>query len=422
LASQIAASSDLLNELTLWGDQKREAFLPESPAEPVPERDEKVSQSVVFHDDFKRLIHTFSLGTQYEAASLAQSIATLVASPFALFAELYRLCNRSIDASTCLHNICVIPKHIVLSILKTAFYALRSANNTATAASTGLGFLAWHGGEALVRWIKGSSDTVLSNQARIRDIVYDAIGITLISAATVFIPVAPIQMFALPIILGSIYGTINNQFTVRECPEYYTMGHYYDGTDLKGHAIKTNNLLIKPIVTGCYATTMVTRIAGAILAAAGTLSYTDAILPVPYAAAMIAGVCVISLIAGHIFSCVKKRAIQKNLDEVAALIGLKWTETNLNKTWKELSPILVELAEQKRRELESNPQERERMVQKLRELAESLDADLLSEDLPVKYMTGWQANNTRNSIGYLGAGLGTLAIAVSTVFLRIFAL
>ena len=43
-------------------------------------------------------------------------------------------------------------------------------------------------------------------------------------------------------------------------------------------------------------------------------------------------------------------------------------------------------------------------------------------DVPLKYVTGWKANNTRNSTGYIFAGAGTLVIAISTIFIRIFAL
>lgn len=188
--------------------------------------DEEVGQGAIFRNDFKRHIHALSTQSKYELAFLAHCVATLAASPFAIFAEIYRLCSGSINASTCLKNICIVSKHIILSIAKAAFYVARAVNEVVSAASIGIGFLTWHGGERLVRLINGSSHTVLSNNQQIRDIVYHSIGLTILAAATVFIPVGPIQMLALPIIIGSIYGTINNQFTVRECPEYYTMGHY----------------------------------------------------------------------------------------------------------------------------------------------------------------------------------------------------
>lgn len=425
MTSQVAVSSSLMEQLTLWGDSQREAILvpyASRDAEMPTQMNQEVGQGVIFRDDFKRHIHNLSTQTQYELASLAQSIVTLVASPFSIFGEIYRLCNGSINASTCLKNIYTVPKHMIFSIFKAAFYIARAVNGVASAASIGVGFLTWHAGERLVRLITGSPHTVLSNNSRNRNIVYHSLGLTLLAAGAVFIPVAPIQMIALPIILGSIYGTLNNQFTIRECPEYYTMGHYYDGTDLKGHAIKSNNLLIKPIVTGCYATTMVTRLAGIILSAVGTIPYTAAILPVPLAGAMIAGTCVVTLVAAHIFSTIKKNSIQNNLNEYEALIGIEWNDANRNTRWADLAGLRAERIEQKRRELASNAPELEFFNRRLNELTEAIESNILDPDMPVKYIIGWQANNTRNSVGYLFAGGGTLAIAITSVFLRIFAL
>lgn len=424
MASQAVVSRDLLSQFDLWGDQKRGALLVPYASQDLamPNTLEgDVGQGVIFRDDFKRNIHDLSTRSKYEVASLAQCVAMLALAPFAIFGEMYRLCSGSINASTCLKNICIVPKHIIFSIFTAAFYIVRAVNRVVFVASIGVGFLAWHGGERLVRLITGSSHTVLSNNQQIRDIVYHAVGITLLAAATVFIPVAPIQMMALPIIIGSIYGTINNQFTVRECPEYYTMGHYYDGTDLKGHAVKTNNVLIKPIITGCYATTMVTKLAGVILAAVGTIPYTAAVLPIPFAGAMIAGVCAISLVAAHIFSTMKKNSIQKNLNAYAALIGIEWNEVHRNKTWEELAEMRLEHIQQKRQEFASDAQELENFERKLAKLAMDIEGNILDPTMPVKYITGWQANNTRNGVGYIFAGGGTLAIAVSTIFLRIFA-
>lgn len=424
MASQVSIPNDLLNQFRIWGDRNREVLLNAPPPESAISRllAAETNQGVVFRDDFKRHIHNLSTQSKYEVASLAQSIATIVVSPFVIFGEFYRLCSGSINASTCLKNICVIPIHIILSIFKSAFLVLSAVNKIATAASIGVGFITWHGGEKLVRLINGYSKTILSNHPQIRDIVYHAIGLTLLAATAVFIPVAPIQMLALPIILGSIYGTINNQFTVRECPEYYTMGHYFDGTDLRGHAVKTNNVLIKPIVTGCYATTMITKFAGVALSAVGTIPYTSALLPVPYAGAMTAGVCLISLVAAHVFSTLKKNSIQKNLNAYAALIGIEWNEANRNRKWNDLAEMRHECIEKKRHELASNAQELERFNKILQELTNGIESNILDPELPVKYIVGWQANNTRNGIGYLFAGGGTLAIGISTIFLRIFAL
>lgn len=417
MSSLAIDSQSLLVQFNQWGDRQRDAILIPFNSELSTQID--VGQGITFCEDFKRHMHTLCKETQHELASEAQCIATIVIAPFSLFAEIFRLCRGSINASKCLKNICVIPKHIIASIFKSALYCARAAHGIVSAASIGVGFFTWHAGERIVRLITKSPHTVLSNFPKTRNIVYDSLGITLLAAASIFIPIASIQMIALPIIIGSIYGTVNNQFTIRECPEYYTMGHYSDGTNLHGHAIKSNNLLIKPIVTGCYATTMVTKIAGVILAAVGTLPYTAAVLPVPLAGIMIAGVCAISLVVAHLFSSIIKKSIQEDLNAYARLIGIEWSEDNRSKTWHDLEKMRNERIEKKRSELSG--MELQFFNRDLARLTQAIESNNYFR-MPVKYLIGWHANSGRNAVGYIFAGVGTLAIVVSTIFLRIFVL
>jgi hypothetical protein len=123
-----------------------------------------------------------------------------------------------------------------------------------------------------------------------------------------------------------------------------------------------------------------------------------------------------------VFSTMRKNLVQKNLEAYAALIGIKWTETNCNRKWDDLAEMRSERIEQKRQALASNVQELERFNLRLQELTKDIESNILNPDMPVKYIVGWQANNTRNLVGYLFAGGGTVAVAVSTIFLRIFAL
>lgn len=411
---------DFLHLFTLAADEKREKVLVQN----LNSRcfDEDIVQNVIICEDLTHYARTFLKRCQYEALSISQSIVTISLSPFAVLAELYRFAHGTINATTCLKNIAIIPKHVFLSIFKTGFYVLRATNKAVDSVAITTGFFVWHSVEACVRCLKDSSFTVLSSNVNTRDIVYRSIGLTILSSVLVFIPKPPIQMIALPIILGSLYATINNQFTVRECPEYYTMGHYYDGTDLKGHAIKTNNVIIKPIITGCYATTFVSKIAGVILASAGTLPFTATALPVPYLAAMVGGVSLISLVAAHFFSKVKKNSIEDTFNNYATLIGFEWTNDLKNMTWSELEEKLAEKIETKREQLKEQPEKLEVFNKRLVELTAQIETYIIDSDMPIKLISGWQANGIRNGMSYVFAGAGTLAITITTIALRIFAL
>lgn len=385
--------------------------------------DLKFKASVIFNDDGKRLLHNFATQTKYKLASIAQEIVAIVVAPFTLFGEIYRACKGEINARTCLINIALIPVRVCVLIGYLLINIAKSINGIASAISGGVGFLVWHAGEAIVNRIKGTENIVLSSDLQIRNIVYHAIGVTLLAGVLALIPCPPVQMVALPIILGSIYGAINNQFTVRECPEYYTMGHYYDGTSLRGHAIKTNNKFIKPIVTGCYATTMITKIAGVVLAAAATIPFTAAILPVSIAAALIGGLFALTILVAHICASAAKNKIQKTLNEYGKLINLEWNDENRNKTWGALYELRKEKIEAKKQELAEDAQKLEEFKKELIKLERVIDnhSRISNGDVPIKYLTGWHANNTRNSIGYFMGGGGAAAIVIATIVLRFFA-
>lgn len=380
--------------------------------------DKELEQGSVFYDDLKNL----SDKCKESIRSIAFLTGLIVASPFILLRETLRIPLMEIHPLKGLKNIALMPMHLILvaaaDLTLTTFLFLGTLRKVRAA----VGIFTWHAGEKIVNFFKKQKHTILSSHPKIRDIVYQAVGTNLVAGAALFIPIPAIQMIALPIVLGSIYGTINNQFTVRECPEYYTMGHYYDGIDLKGHAIKSNNLLIKPIITGSYATQVVTKLAGIILSIAARAPYAAATLSLPLAAGMIGGVCLVSLVVAHLFSRWKKNAMNQNLQDYSSLIEMPWTEELYNHTWKELENIRAEHIKRKREELQSNEGDLVFFNQQLDKLTNAVESNILHENMPVKYHAKWQANNYRNSIGYLFAGGGTLAVSISTIFLRIFVL
>ncbi len=400
-----------------------------------------ISQKDVFSYDLKNYSFSFIEYSTQTLFSIANSITLLIASPFAILVDIYRTCAKKISFSTSLKNIYVIPVHVIihsinLAIITPIILALR----VVAAVQKTVGFLAWHTGEFLVRQVKSifnkSPDnkfSVLSHKIEYRNYVYNSIGITLLAASALCINILPIQLLALPILAGSLYGTINNLFTVKKCPEYYTMGHPYEGKSLRNHAIKTNSMFIKPFVTGCYATTFVSKAAAIFIAAAGALPFTAAVLPITYAAAMIGTLSVISIIAGGIFSKIKERNIQKNIEEYAELIGVKITDEDLERTWEEFKAYHYEVSNQK---LHSIVDETERFnftnklvdidtyITKYSTALPNVDfsGNPINKNqplLPLKYIAPWHSNATRNGTGYVVMRLGAIISIAATVALRI---
>lgn len=427
-AAAAPRAGNLLGQIASWSSEKRESYL-DGPARRELDRYERlrepleaeVNQHTIFTRDISYQVHLFSYHTLSNFSCLTECVALTVVSPFALLAEVYQYAKGSNTGREFISNIGLVSGSAVRALALVVVAVANTVLVVVDDTSTTVGLLAWHGGEWAVRMIQGSSTTVLSNKEVIRAVVYNSLGSTLLAAGALFIPVASIQLIALPIILGSIYGAINNQFTVRECPEYYTMGHSYDGTNLRNHAIKTNSLWIKPFITGCYATTTVTKISGLVLSLAGTLPYAATALSLPPAAIMIAGVCVVSLVAGQIFSMIEKSRLQTNLQEYANLIGLRWTEENLNRTWENLEEVTRPLIEQKQRELAPTPDRLQEFNTALSKVSGHIDGTIewSYPNIPIRYVTGWHTNNMRNLTGYVFAGAGTVAITVATVFARI---
>ncbi len=450
-----------INDARIWVDTRK--YDSDAWSESAKEGyGKEINQGVLFRDDMKR--HLFNLGkdTRYEIISLAEVIGTLVLIPFAIFIDLYRACvNKKFSATQVLNNLYLIPKHIFLSIFNLVMCAARIVHKTVNAVSIAVGHFVWHGGEALVRQIKlcvskdkpENSNTILSDNQEYRYDVYDSIGITFLAAIAVFIPILAVQMIALPIIVGSLYGTINNQFTNRLCPEYYTMGHDYDGKNLQKHAVRTNNNILKPIITGCYATTTVTKIAGVILAAAGVLPFASVALPITIAAAMVGVVVLVSIIAAHIFSTLKKKKIDNSIEEFAKILKIELTEEDKEKTWFEFCDKHIEklaafmkvpLNDENRKltwmnfweqasrtqpseivydiSLAKDSKDGKRLVSLYRYLTENSFFNDGETPLPIKYMAKWQANGMRNGVGYGFVAGGTLSLTIATVLLRIFAL
>lgn len=407
-----------VNEFRQW-------LLPPKPTAPemipakaaiVPRCGLVFKQCDVFLFDSKRFISSIE-----NIGNIVKEIVLVIATPFALLRDIYRTLKREIKATDLIVS---LPFSVSTALVNLFISTIKAVNTVLYTGTRAVGLFFWHGGERVVRYIKStflgsdfykSGHTVLSHSLHYRDIVYSSIGATALAIAALFTSILPLQILALPIAMGSLYGTINNQFTVRNCPEYYTMGHYFDGKSLKGHAVKTNDHIIKPIITGCYATTPVTTIVGIVLALLGTLPYATATLPLLLAMKMITVVLGAGLVAGHCISRSVQNTIEKSIERYAKLAGIALTEEDRNLSWwdflrKYQETILFKytFCLKARKELDR--------------LEKYIANNILDTKLPIKYIAGWQANNMRNTVGYLSAGVGTVAISAATVFLRIFSL
>lgn len=83
-----------------------------------------------------------------------------------------------------------------------------------------------------------------------------------------------VKIAALTVLTGVSYGITNDMIACRDCIEYFTVGHVYDGLHLRRRPLLTLNPTLNALVWGMLATWHVSTIAGCALA-------TVARVPVP---------------------------------------------------------------------------------------------------------------------------------------------
>lgn len=406
-----------------------------------------ISQKEIFSYDLKDYVLSPIDNSKSFICDLADSITMLVITPFSILIDMYSVCAKKISFSTSLKNIYSIPTFMIAYSINIAIIIpINLAYKVIEAVQTAAGFIAWHTGEFLVRQVKSifnkSSEnkfSVLSHNNDHRKTVYNSLGITLLAGAALFVNILPVQLAALPILAGSLYGTINNLFTVKKCPEYFNLKYKFNGERLENHAIKTNNILIKSFVTGCYSTASLAKVAAIFIAAAGAAPFTAAIIPISYVASMIGAISVISFVASSIFSKIAERNIQKNIQEYAKLIGAEITEQDLEKNWyvfkylheKEMKQTLANIKnEEKKQQLLRRLKYIDNYIQKYSTaLPTGQFGDRMTlidlggqTRMPLKYLAPWHSTAVRNGTGFVVMSTGAIIATAATVALRILVL
>lgn len=195
---------------------------------------------------------------------------------------------------------------------------------------------------------------------RYRPLVYSACVATGVAVGAVFAPWEAVKIVGLTVLLGVSYGIANDLIACRDCIEYFTVGHHYDGTELRNRPIKTLNPNLNAIVWGMVATWPVCAIAGSILALMARAPVPGLVLKI--SAVQLAPYLVIGAALTIIFAHVVSRSAQKKMA--------------------------------------ANPHEKYFGV-------------------PLNLQAGWEACNIRNSTGYAAVGILGIALSIAIIAARI---
>lgn len=143
----------------------------------------------------------------------------------------------------------------------------------------------------------------LINQ-KYRSLTHTAAIATGLAVAAVFVPFEMIKIIGMTVLVGVSYGVANDMIACRDCIEYFTVGHFYDGTNLKHRPLNTLNPNLNAIAWGAIATWHVSAIAGVFFALISRMPFPGLILKItavqlaPYL--MIAAA--ITLLVSHIIA------------------------------------------------------------------------------------------------------------------------
>jgi len=110
-----------------------------------------------------------------------------------------------------------------------------------------------------------------------------AILINIIAFCALFWPIDAVQLIGAIVFLGTVYGVANDMIACRDCIEYFTFGHVFDGQNYRWRPLNSLDPDLNAIVWGMLATWPFCVAAGLILAICAQL-------PIPYVSVTISTV------------------------------------------------------------------------------------------------------------------------------------
>jgi len=198
----------------------------------------------------------------------------------------------------------------------------------------------------------------LINQ-RYRPLVHTAAAATGLAVAAVLSPWEAIRIIGMTVLTGVSYGIANDMVACRDCIEYFTVGHFYDGKRLTHRPLNTLNPNLNAIAWGAIATWHVCAIAGAFFAVFARAAQPGLVLKIT--AIQLSPFLAIGAAVALLVSHVRSRTAQK--------------------------------------EMAANPYEK-------------------FFGVPLKLQAGWEACHVRNSTGYAAIGIGGIILSIAIIAAR----
>lgn len=181
-----------------------------------------------------------------------------------------------------------------------------------------------------------------------------------LAVAAVLAPWEAMRIIGMTVLTGVGYGVANDMIACRDCIEYFTVGHFYDGKKLENRPLNTLDPTLNALAWGTIATWHVCAIAGAFFALLARTPLPGLALKIT--AAQLAPYLAIGAAVAFIVSHVRSRLAQEEM-------------TN--------SPRVKYFG------------------------------------VPREFQPGWEACNIRNMTGYASIGIGGTILSVAMVVARV---
>lgn len=142
---------------------------------------------------------------------------------------------------------------------------------------------------------------------RYQYLIKGAVIITLSAIGAVAMPWKLPRVWGATVLTAVAYGIINDLFACRVCPEYFTVGHVFDGRETRGRLVKTLDPNINAVAWGMVATSPLAALGGTVLSVGACISGLDE------KKIMISFICTaaLTLLIADLGSRIERRALEK---------------------------------------------------------------------------------------------------------------
>lgn len=114
--------------------------------------------------------------------------------------------------------------------------------------------------------VPGINQTLPLINQKFQPIVYATAVATGLAVTAVLTPWEAVKIIGMTVLTGVAYGIANDMIACRDCIEYFTVGHFYDGKLLRFRLLNTLDPNLNALVWGAASTWHVCAIAGTFFA------------------------------------------------------------------------------------------------------------------------------------------------------------